>query len=315
MLYKNLGSTGLSVSHIGLGGEWLNGKDKKTVKSIIETAIQGGINFFDFLFNEKTYITNIAKAIKDYREDLILQTHIGTGEKDGKPQRDRDFERNKFFFQRTLSKFNTDYVDILNIQFVREKEYENLTNKKGLLTLANQFKKEGKARFIGLSTHNAIIALNAIEDKLVDTIMFPLNMINHNLEYRSELLSSIKKSNIGLIGIKPFAGGKLLEKNHTVYIAKYQTGGLSMRKKIPKNISIYHCIHYCLNQEGVSTIIPGVHKKEELDEILQYFDLTDDEKNYSTVFKELLNNKFDLKEKIRNDFKIYHSLFNIRYKK
>lgn len=288
MLYKNLGSTDLSVSHIGLGGEWLNGKNKKTVKSIIETAIQGGINFFDFLFNEKTYITNIAEAIEPYRQDIVLQTHIGTGEKGKKPQRDRDFDRNKKFFGRTLSLFKTDYVDILNVQFVKEKEYNHLTNKKGLLTLANQFKKEGKVRFIGLSTHNATIGLKAIEDKLVDIIMFPINMINHNLEYRSELLSSIKKSNIGLIGIKPFAGGKLLENNHTVYIAKYQTGGLSMRKKIPKNISIYNCIHYCLNQEGVSTIIPGVHKKEELDEILQYFDVPNDEKEYSTVIKELL---------------------------
>lgn len=288
MKYNNLGSTGLSVSRIGLGGEWLNGKDKKTVKSIINTAIEGGINFFDFLFNEETYITNIADAISNIREEIILQTHIGTGEKDGKPQRDRDFKRNKKLFLRTLSKFKTDYVDILNIQFVKEKEYENLTSEMGLLTLANQFKKEEKTRFIGLSTHNAKIGIKTMKDKLVDTIMFPINMINHNLKNRSEFLSEVKKSNIGLIGIKPFAGGKLLQNNHTVYIAKYQTGGISMRKKIPKSISVYQCIQYCLDQKEVSSIIPGVHKKDELDEILQFFDISNDQRDYSKVIKKLV---------------------------
>jgi len=289
MIYRDLGSTGLSVSQIGLGGEWLNGKDKATVKSIITTAINGGINFFDFLFNEKTYIKNIADAIEGYREKIILQTHIGTGEKDGKPQRDRNFERNKKFFLRTLSKFKTDYVDILNIQFVKNKEYKDLNNAKGLLSLANQFKKEQKARFIGLSTHSTKIGIKAIKDELVDTIMFPINIINDCLENRSEFLAEVKKSKIGLIGIKPFAGGKLLQNNRTVYIAKYQTGGISMRKKIPKSISLYQCIQYCLDQKEVSTIIPGVHKKDELDEILDYFSATNDQKNYSLLLEELLN--------------------------
>ncbi|MBD3193574.1 MAG: hypothetical protein GF317_00860 [Candidatus Lokiarchaeota archaeon] len=289
MKYNKLGSTDIDVSRIGLGGEWLNGKSQEEVKAIIETAIEGGINFFDFLFNHTDYVTKIGKAINEFRDRMIIQTHIGTTEKEGKANRDRNMKRNKKFFHNTLNHYKTEYVDIINIQFVKEKEFQDVKGDNGLLGLANQLKNEGKARFIGLSTHNASIAINAIKEELVDTIMFPINMINHNLEHRAELLSLIVNSGIGLIGIKPFAGGKLLQNNRTVYIAKYQTGGISERKKIPKLINLHQCVKYCLDQKGISTIIPGVHKEEELAAILQYYKISRNNKDYKTILPELLS--------------------------
>lgn len=47
MKYRKLGKTGLDVSIIGLGTEYLNKKPKKTVVSVVHEAIEEGINYFD----------------------------------------------------------------------------------------------------------------------------------------------------------------------------------------------------------------------------------------------------------------------------
>ena len=47
MEYRTLGKTGLSVSEVSLGGEWLEGKTEEEVKAIINTALDLGINYID----------------------------------------------------------------------------------------------------------------------------------------------------------------------------------------------------------------------------------------------------------------------------
>lgn len=47
MKYRKLGKTGLDVSIIGLGTEYLNRKPRKTVISIVHEAIERGVNYFD----------------------------------------------------------------------------------------------------------------------------------------------------------------------------------------------------------------------------------------------------------------------------
>lgn len=285
MDYRKFGDHNLAVSEIGLGGEWLNGLDRNLVKKIIQKAIDKGITFFDFLFNELTYIKNIAQAIKGQRDKIILQTHLGTGEKDGKPNRDRNIKHNRKYFERTLNLFNTDFIDVVNIQFIKEREYETVVGKNGLLNLAIQLKEEGKVRYIGASTHNIAIGKKLAKIETIDSIMFPINIANHYLEGRKEFLEVCEQNNVAVISIKPFLGGKLFESNQTVYVAKYQSGGISKRKKIPKNVTPAQCLHYCLNQKAISTVIPGVSSLQEIEHILKYNKIGEKEKDFVSFFK------------------------------
>ena len=47
MHYRVLGRTGLRVSEIGLGGEWLNGLTAGETRAVLDAALENGINLMD----------------------------------------------------------------------------------------------------------------------------------------------------------------------------------------------------------------------------------------------------------------------------
>ena len=47
MKYRTLGRTGLKVSVIGLGGEWVNGLTAEESTAIVDAAQEQGINYID----------------------------------------------------------------------------------------------------------------------------------------------------------------------------------------------------------------------------------------------------------------------------
>jgi aryl-alcohol dehydrogenase-like predicted oxidoreductase len=133
------------------------------------------------------------------------------------------------------------------------------------------------------------VGLKAIESGCFDMIMYPINIVNDSMEERKTFLEKCNEENIGLVAIKPFAGGKLLQKNRTVQIAKYQTGGISLKTKIPPYVCSVKCINYVLSQVGVSITIPGVSNLNELNEILTFITATDGDKDYKTLVKDILS--------------------------
>ncbi|MFX1280879.1 MAG: aldo/keto reductase, partial [Promethearchaeota archaeon] len=278
MDYRSLGKTDLKVSEIGLGTEHLYGQPKSTVISVIAEALRNGINYLDIVFNVSKYIKNIGAAIRDYKEEIILTCHIGSIEKEGKVKRSRSIHECERTILNTVKLLGRDFIDIVNIQYVKENEYEKITSSTGLLDLAIKLQKVGKVRYICLSTHNFSVGMRTIASGYFDVIMSPINIVNDTIEERNNFLRECKRKNIGVVAIKPFAGGKLLQKNRTVTIAKYQSGGINIKKKIPSSASPIKCINYVLSQVGVSTTIPGVKNLEELKELLLYFKATNEEK-------------------------------------
>ena len=80
MQYRTLGRTGISVSEIGLGTEYLNGQSSETVSSVIHKAADRGINYMDILFSfpEDTPAETVMHKVRVEMEDLIgAQSRIG----------------------------------------------------------------------------------------------------------------------------------------------------------------------------------------------------------------------------------------------
>ena len=75
----------------------------------------------------------------------------------------------------------------------------------GALSEADKAKKEGKIRFLGVTSHNLQMAVKLVKTGLFDTIQFPFNFIEK--EAKDELHDYSRKKGIGIIAMKPFAGG------------------------------------------------------------------------------------------------------------
>jgi hypothetical protein len=285
MNYRILGKTGLKISEIGLGTEYLNKQSKETVISVVKEAVKNGMNYIDIVFNFEDYLKNISEALKGIRNKVYLTHHLGSSEKNGKYKKTRNVKECKKNFHTYCEILNIDYTDILFLHFVREREYHKIEENNGILDLALELKKEGKTSFIGLSTHNPEVVYKAFKNKNIDVIMTQVNIASHAFPKRVKLLKDCYDKRIGLVAMKPFAGGKLLQGNRTVYIGKYQTGGESLRKKIYPDVSPSQCLSYVLSQIGVSNTVPGVKNLEELNKTLYYLQASKEEKDFSSLLK------------------------------
>jgi len=285
MEYRNLGKTGLKVGVIGLGTEYLNKQPQETVISVVRKAITTGVNYIDLVFSFSEYLDNFRAALEGQREKVVLAVHLGSGEKNGQYRKTRSVKECEEIFSNVLSRLDIGYADIVNVHFVKSrKQYEEVLSK-GVMDLAHQLKQEKRAKFVGMSTHDPFVAAQAAESG-IDVIMIQVNMANNSMPGRNEMLATCAREGVGLVAMKPFAGGKLLQENRTVNIAAYQTGWKSVKKKVPPRITPVQCLNYVLSQVGVSTTVPGVKNVEELNSILAFLDATEKEKDFSGLLSD-----------------------------
>ena len=80
MEMRTLGRTGIEVGALGLGTEYLNGRDMQTVIDVIRRAVDCGLNYFDVLFSFREYRENMGAAFRGIRHKCIITGHIGCAE-------------------------------------------------------------------------------------------------------------------------------------------------------------------------------------------------------------------------------------------
>ena len=265
MEHRKLGKTGLNVSVIGLGTEYLNRRPRKTVISVVRESIERGINYFDLVFAFPEYRDNFGAAFRGCRRKVIIAGHVGCAETDGQYRLSHDAKENELLFLDLLNRLHTDYVDILIVQMVNAAEsYDRVMKPGGLMELAFRFKKEGKTRFIGISGHHPFGVEPFIRGRHIDILMFPVNLAWDFIAGRREILEACADQDVGVVGMKVFAGGRLFQKrNPSVKPALY--------------------INYALSQPAVATTVPGVKNKRQLTEVLEFVDATDGEKSFDSV--------------------------------
>jgi hypothetical protein len=217
----------------------------------------------------------------------MLAFHLGSSEKDGRYRKTRSVEDCERDLERFLKAMKTDYVDVANVHFIRfAEEYDLVTKSGGVLDLATRLKEEGRARLVGISTHEASLVKRAAESGRFDVIMYQVNLAGNAVPGRGEALAACARNGVGVLAMKPFAGGKLLMRNESLRIHKWQTGGPAVKRKVPDSVTPAQCLSYVLSQVGVCSAVTGVTKLEELEGCLRYFSASPEERDYSTLLKE-----------------------------
>lgn len=250
MLYRELGSTGETVSAIGLGG-WhigLKGVDEQLGIRIIRTAIDRGITFMDnsWDYNGGVSEERMGKALRDgYREKAFLMTKIdGRTKKEAAKQIDQSLQR-----------LQVDCIDLVqHHEIIRYEDPHRIFDVEGANAAMIEAREAGKLRYIGFTGHKDpqihlhMLAIAAENDFKFDTVQMPLNVMDaHYRSFAKLVVPELVEQNIGILGMKSMANGILLRSN---------------------TVTAIECLHYALNLP-TSVVITGIDSMEILDQAFE----------------------------------------------
>ena len=289
MQYRPLGATGLEVSEISIGCGGFGKLDSAASRELMTMALDSGMNYIDIYDADPTVRSNIGYALQGRRDEMIIQGHLGTIFKNGQHTRTRDVEETRQGFEDLLARLGTDHIEVGMVHITDSfEEWEEIQNSP-FLEYVFQLKKEGKIKHIGLSSHNAEVALQAVKSGWVEVLMFSLNPAFDRLRggatpwdkgamdnlqagidpVRVELYDYCTTHKIAITVMKTFGGGgRLLDAKTS------QTG----RAYTPEQ-----CIAYCLAKPCISTCILGIDNLDELKRDLHWLRATDEEKDWTAA--------------------------------
>ena len=289
MNYRKLGKTGLMVSEIGFGGEWLERHEEAESVELLRYANDCGINIVDCWMADPKSRDIIGKAMAGNRDKWIVQGHIGSTWQNGQYVRTREMKHVVPAFEDLLKRMQTDYIDLGMIHYVDSPEDWNTCMNTDYIKYVHDLHDRGIIRHIGLSTHNPRIAKMAIETGFVEMLLFSVNPafdmhpacedieqmfgeydagLSGIDEERAAVYQLCEEKEIGITVMKGFFGGRLFDEKTSPFGVAFTP---------------VQCIHYALTRPGVSSILAGYDTKEQVDAAAAYETASEDEKDYASV--------------------------------
>ena len=175
MRYRELGRTGLEVSEIGFGAEWMEKKTAAEVKAVADACAASGINVLDCWMAEPEVRSNLGAAIAGERDRWIIQGHIGSTWQNGQYTRTRDLDAVRPAFEDLLARLGTGHVELGMIHYVDDVEEFEAIMAGEFIAYVRALKEAGTIGHIGLSTHAPEVARRAALSGEVEAIMFSVN--------------------------------------------------------------------------------------------------------------------------------------------
>ena len=290
MRYRTLGKTGLQVSEIGFGGEWLERHEKQESTELLRYAHEKGINIVDCWMPDPKSRDIIGEAMKGCRSSWYVQGHIGSTYQNGQYVRTREMQYVRPAFEDLLNRFHTDYIDLGMIHYIDSVEEWNKAMNGQFIDYVHELHEKGVIRHIGLSTHNPQIGKLAVETGFIEMILFSINPAfdmrpaTEDLESmfdgydqgqfsgidpdRAEFYRLCEEKEVGLTVMKGYFGGALLDKERSPFGVAF---------------SPIQLIHYALTRPAAASILCGYDTKEQVDAAVAYETASADEKDYASV--------------------------------
>lgn len=289
MRYRLLGKTGLEVSEIGFGAEWMEKKSATEVKAVTDACVEAGINLLDCWMAGPDVRSNLGAAIKGNRDRWIIQGHIGSTWQDGQYVRTRDMDKVVPAFEDMLTRLGTDHVELGMIHYVDDVEEFESIMRGAFIAYVRELKAAGTIGHIGLSTHSPEVAKLAALSGEIEMIMFSVNPAfdllpastslddafgdyDDTLEgmepARAELYALCESKDIGITVMKGYAGGRL-------FSAEASPFGVAL--------SPVQCIHYALTRPAATSILAGFDTVEHVRDAIRYENASEDEKDYASI--------------------------------
>ena len=326
MKYRKLPRTDLELSEVGFGvwtvaTNWWGERTEAEQASLLENAMEAGINFFDTAdtYGEGYGEEVLAKFMGHRRNDMIIATKFGYDFYDksvpriGHQERPQKFEKEfiKFACEQSLQRLNTDHIDLYQLH---NPKAEALDRDEVFETL-EQLQFEGKIRYFGAALGPDIGWYEEGEMSMRQRHLDSVQIIYSILEQDPALdfFPIAEEENIGLLSRVPHASNMLtgahleipaFDENDHRALRKAEWMKESMLKVARVQFLVQEgdrtmgqaAIQFVLAKPTIVSVLPNITSLDDLKEFTEALHvpgLTQTEQDY---ILELWHNGFDLKE-------------------
>jgi len=268
MKRRPLGSTGASVSRLGIGDLADRSVPLEQCVRTLHRAMDYGLNLIDTAPGyEAGYSEQIVgTALKGRRDGMFVIDKIDDLAGPVRPQ-----------VESSLRALGIERVDLFAFHEVsRMGDWERIAAV-GMPELA-QCQTDGKVRFRGISSHHPDVLQAALQSGLCDVVMFPVGPFVDR-RYVQEILPLARRKGVGTVCFKTFGAGKLLG-DTTGYNqplterprGKFSSGGReSTAESALPRMAVADCLHYTLTHDPDVTLL-GLSFPNEQDAAFQAFE-------------------------------------------
>ncbi|MCK5580032.1 MAG: aldo/keto reductase, partial [Candidatus Omnitrophica bacterium] len=232
MKYKKIPGTDVEVSEISLGtwvfgGALWGGSNEDECLGAVAAAADCGINLIDtapfYGYGKSEKI--VGKAIKGKRNQFVIATKCGLVGRGKDVTYNLTPESMRKELEESLRTLNVNCIDIYQCHWPDP----NTPIEETLLALEN-FKKEGKIRFIGVSNFCAELLEEASEFAEINLLQSPYSLLNRSIE--EEILPMARKRDVGVITYGSLGGG--------ILSGKYQSESVFAKADVRKFFYDYY---------------------------------------------------------------------------
>lgn len=304
MQYRKLGRTGLKVSALCLGTMNFGWSvDETTSFSIMDRALDGGINFFDTADVYSKWVegnnggeseTIIGKWLKRVDRRSVIIATKARGEM-WAGVNGQGLSRHHLIqaCEDSLRRLQTDYIDLYQMHW-----YDDETPLDETLHALDTLVSAGKIRYVGVSNYPAWLLMKALwTSDINDYIRFdclqPHYSLLHRSEFENELEPACLDQGIGVIPYSPLAAGFLTGKytRENRNPDSTRSGGSLIRRLIDdedaytlldalRGISDAHhipvaqiALAWLLARDSITSPIIGARTIEQLEEVIGATDI------------------------------------------
>lgn len=259
-IYRTLGKTGIKLPIVSMGTHLTSDPN------LVRAALDAGILYLDTpsgIYRANREI--IRSVIKDRpRDSYVIATKGDEPRRDPKTDLFRqEIKAGPFIeqFETSLKQLGLEYVDIFYLHHISRKEAALF---EPLLNAMEKQKKEGKTRFLGVSTHRnePEVIRAAVESKLFDVVLTAYNFRQPHREEVKKAIAFAAESGLGVVAMKTMAG---------VYWDR--------ERKHPINAKA--TLKWVLGDKNVHTTVPGITTFDQLEKdisVMEDLALTPEEK-------------------------------------
>jgi aryl-alcohol dehydrogenase-like predicted oxidoreductase len=285
MKLRPLGSSGLLVSEISLGGWQLASpawgtQDSKEALRIVRTALDGGCNFFDTApgYGGGLSETLLGRALRSCRSNVVLCTKFGHP---ANGPSDFSVPALRPSIESSMKRLQTSYLDVLLVHNPPAEWLDGRCN--GLYAELERLKQAGLLRHYGVSVDTSTEMLTAMHTTGSTVIEVLFNVFQQDA---LACFGEAGQRGVGLVAKVPldsgWLSGKYRRDSRFIGVRERWPASVIARRAalvdrfaelLPPGVPIAHAaLRYILAYPQVSTVIPGARSAQQVLENLKAAD-------------------------------------------